>query len=98
MKGKPWSEEEQRYIIGAYMNMLNQELAGIKYNKAAMRRVTLPLLKGRSAGSYEMKCCNISAALNDLGLPWIRGYKPLPGYQRSLKDELERQQNFLATK
>ena len=89
--GKPWNEIEQQLIITAYLNMLNEELAGRKFNKAETRRTVLPLLAGRSAGSYEMKCCNISAALDSLGLKWIKGYKPLPGYQKSLKDEIARQ-------
>lgn len=83
--GKPWTQSELIEICKVYAVMLQLEQTGKKYNKAAIRRATLPLLEGRSAGSYEMKCCNISAALNDTGAPWIKGYKPLAGYQRSLK-------------
>lgn len=83
--GKPWNEDEIKTICEVYANMLLLEMQGRKFNKALARRTTLPKLDGRSAGSYEMKCCNISAALNDKGMPWIKGYKPLKGYQRALK-------------
>jgi hypothetical protein len=69
--------------------MLDTEMAGEKYSKAAIRREGLAACEGRSSGSWEMKCCNISAALNDHGLTYIRGYKPLTGYQRSLVDVLK---------
>ncbi len=36
-----------------------------------------------------MKMCNISAILNDRGLPYIKGYKPLSGYQHSMVDILK---------
>jgi len=83
--GKPWTENEIKTICNVYATMLAKEQNEEKFNKAQARRETLPLLDGRSGGSYEMKCCNISAALNDMGMPWILGYKPRSGYQRSLK-------------
>ena len=83
--GKAWTQDEIKTICSVYATMLVMEQRGIKYNKAQARRNTLPDLDGRSAGSYEMKCCNISAALNDQGMQWIKGYKPLKGYQHALK-------------
>jgi hypothetical protein len=83
--GKPWTDNEIKLICDVYAAMLHFEGINRKFNKAAIRRASLPMLEGRSGGSWEMKCCNISAALNDLGMPWVKGYKPLAGYQRSLK-------------
>jgi hypothetical protein len=83
--GKPWTPEEIKIICTVYANMLKLEQAGKKFNKALARRTTTPKLDGRSGGSYEMKMCNISAALDAQGYPWIIGYKPRSGYQRSLK-------------
>jgi len=86
MKGKPWSEQEQRTLISCYLFMVKWEQEGRKFNKAEIRRKVLPNLEGRSAGSYEMKCCNVSAAMAALGYScWVKGYKPLPGYQKSLE-------------
>lgn len=83
--GKAWTDEEIRLICAAYAGMLALEIKGEKYNKSAVRRETVPLLDGRSDGSYEMKCCNISAALIDQNLPHIKGYKARPAYQAALK-------------
>ena len=83
--GKAWTDTEIKIICNIYASMLIMEMEHLKFNKSAIRRATLPKLDGRSAGSYEMKCCNISAAMIDLGLPWIQGYKPLKGYQSALK-------------
>ncbi len=46
----------------------------------------MPKLNGRSNGSIELKHQNISAALIDLGAPWILGYKPRMNYQHLLSD------------
>ena len=72
-----WSDAENDAIATAYLVMLAAEHRGESFNKAAARRAVLPALNNRTAGSYEMKCCNISAVLNNAGLAWINGYKPL---------------------
>lgn len=82
-----WSRLEVELIVADYFSMLNAELTGTPYNKAAHRRTLLPLLQNRSEGSIEFKHQNISAALIRLGMPYILGYKPLFNYQ---KDLLER--------
>ena len=84
--GKPWTDEEQRIALQAYAILLDAQNNGIHANKSALRRATLPQLDGRSAGSYEFKFCNISAALQDRGAAYVTGYKPRSGYQRSLAD------------
>jgi len=86
--GKPWTDDEQRIALLAYAILLDAQTHEIKTNKAALRRATLPQLDGRSAGSYEFKMCNISAALQDRGADYVTGYKPRSGYQRSLADML----------
>lgn len=45
---------------------------------------------GRSSGSIEYKHQNISAVLQDIGRPWISGYKPRKNYQEALIDGVER--------
>ena len=66
--------------------MLAKELRHESYNKTEHRRNLMRLLHGRSAGSVERKHQNVSAALNELGFPYISGYKPLRNYQRLLFD------------
>lgn len=88
-KRTPWSVEELAVIMNGYFWLLNEERAGNKPNKSALRRKALPQLNGRSAGSYEMKMCNISAACAALGLPWVNGYKPLGHAQKDITAILE---------
>jgi hypothetical protein len=44
----------------------------------------------RSRGSIERKHQNISAVMLQLGLPYIKGYKPLPNIQEALRTEVRR--------
>jgi hypothetical protein len=47
-------------------------------------------LTKRSRGSIEFRHQNISAVLDRLGYPWIRGYKPRFNFQAALIDGVER--------
>ncbi|TAM47253.1 MAG: DUF3883 domain-containing protein [Burkholderiaceae bacterium] len=64
--------------------MLTLELAGQSFNKTEHRRRLQVKLDTRSDGSIEFKHCNISAAMIDLGFPYLRGYKPRTNYQALL--------------
>ena len=66
--------------------MLDLELKEEKYNKAKFRKELGQILTSRSSGSIEFKHQNISAVLDDMGRVYIKGYKPLKNYQKSLKD------------
>ena len=76
-----WSREEAEAIVADYLQMLTLELAGQNYSKTAHRRKLQEKLKDRSDASIEFKHGNISAAMIDLGFPYIRGYKPRSNYQ-----------------
>lgn len=76
-----WSREEAEAIVADYLQMLTLELAGQNYSKTAHRRKLQDKLKDRSDASIEFKHGNISAAMIDLGFPYIRGYKPRSNYQ-----------------
>lgn len=88
MSGSDWSRVEVEAIVNDYLSMLASELAGAAYNKAAHRRMLLPLLNGRSEQSIEFKHANISAALLDAGFQYIPGYKPRSNYQSLLAEVL----------
>ena len=69
--------------------MLDAEIAGRPYFKAEHRR-TLMAQIDRPKGSVEFKHRNISAALDEIGLPWIPGYKPAMNYQNAIFDSIDR--------
>jgi hypothetical protein len=87
--GTDWSDQEVDLIVVDYFDMLRLELAGEPYVKRH-RNEALQKLTGRSHGSIEFKHQNISAVLLKLGLPWIRGYKPMHNYQGALLGGIER--------
>jgi hypothetical protein len=88
-QGEDWNPVELDAIIADYFAMLGEELAKRPYVKAHHRAVLMQQT-GRSSASVEFKHRNISAVLQELGLPWIWGYKPAPNYQDALFDAVDR--------
>lgn len=82
-----WTKEEVILIVNDYFDMFRRELDSIPYNKAAHRKKLTPLLNNRD-NSIEFKHQNISGVLANMGLPYIKGYKPLFRYQQLLEDEV----------
>ena len=78
-----WTKEEIILIVSDYFDMLTDEQNGIPYNKSAHRKKLGPLLYNRD-NAIEFKHQNISGILADMGLPYIKGYKPLFNYQRGI--------------
>lgn len=92
LAGAPWSAEEVAATVADYLAMLMAELGGQAVNKSAHRRALLRKLNGRSEAAVEFKHANISAAMLELGLPYIRGYQPRANFQRdALMREIEAQ-------
>jgi hypothetical protein len=87
--GGTWARNEIVAIVRDYLFMLDDELSGRPYSKTAHRDALRMIIPARSDGSIERKHQNISAVLQDLGLPWIEGYKPLSNYQQMLRDVVE---------
>lgn len=89
MAAGPWTDEENDAIVADYFAMLDAELAGRRYNKAAHNRALRDRI-GRERASIEFKHQNISAVLQGLGEDWIRGYKPAFNFQVALVDAVAR--------
>lgn len=86
-----WTEVENRAIVDDYLVMLALECAGQPYSKTEHRNALIEAMGGtRSPGSVERKHQNISAVMLQLGLPYIKGYKPLPNIQQALLTEVRR--------
>lgn len=88
-----WPLDQVQPTVTAYFAMFRSELAEKSYVKAAFNR-EVQAATGRSRGAVEFKFENISAVLRDIGLPYVRGYKPRGNYQDVLCSEVER---FLET-
>ena len=86
MSGGDWTDAENDLIVGDYLDMLADDLAGRPYNKAAHNRALQVLLPGRSHTSIEFKHRNISAVMQVLNQPWIQGYLPAYAFQTRLID------------
>lgn len=85
----PWSDAELGAAIKAYLGMLHQELGGIAYNKAAVNRdLRAGELAARTEGSVEFRMQNISAALYELKMPYIAGYKPARNIGADVKEKM----------
>lgn len=87
--GTIWSDEELDLIVADHFAMLAAELAGEPYVKA-QHAARLMADTGRTHRSVEFKHMNISAVLEEIGQPTIRGYKPKPNYQKAILDAIER--------
>ena len=87
--GTHWQDDELNMIVSDYFAMLAADLSGQPYIKSAHNNA-LSTQIGRSHGSVEFKHQNISAVLDELGMPWIPGYKPRSNYQSAIFDAIDR--------
>lgn len=87
--GKPWQDDELDAIIADYFAMLVADLAGQAYVKSRHSAALMAQI-GRTHRSVEFKHQNISAVLDELGLPWIPGYMPKRNYQNAIFDAIDR--------
>lgn len=84
-----WTGEELDLIVSDYFFMLNDEAAGTPFNKAQHNRFLRSKID-RSEASIEFKHRNISAVLQLLGLPSIRGYLPAANFQKAITAAIDR--------
>jgi len=87
--GKPWNDDELDAIVADYFSMLRAELSRQPYVKSHHSAVLMQQI-GRTHRSVEFKHQNISAVLEEMGLPWIIGYKPKRNYQESIFGAIDR--------
>lgn len=85
ISGQNWNEFEVALCVDAYFEHLELDLAGKTFVKTHLYR-DLAAKTGRSIKSIERKFQNISAVLDKLGRPWIKGLAPLANYQHLLAD------------
>src|SRR6516165_9585601 len=69
--------------------MLDAELSRRPYVKSRHSAALMDRI-GRTHRSVEFKHQNISAVLDELGMPWIPGYKPKRNYQNAIFNAIDR--------
>jgi len=84
-----WTVDELDLIVSDYFLMLKDEATGVPFNKAQHNRLLRTNID-RSKGSIEFKHQNISAVLQELGLPRIKGYAPAANYQKAIVAAIDR--------
>jgi hypothetical protein len=87
--GTTWQDDELDLIVADYFAMLSAEMSGKTYVKSRHSSALMARI-GRSHRSVEFKHQNISAVLDELGMPWIPGYKPKLNYQNAIFDAIDR--------
>src|ERR1035438_7163699 len=87
--GTVWTDDELDAIVAGYFAMLDAHLLGRPYVKASHSRVLMARI-GRTHRSVEFKHQNISAVLDELGMPWIPGYIPKRNYQNAIFGAIDR--------
>src|SRR6204780_2267812 len=87
--GTHWQDDELDAIVADYFAMLAADLSGRPYVKSRHSEA-LMARTGRTHRSVEFKHQNISAVLDELGMPWIPGYKPKRNYQNAIFDAIDR--------
>ena len=87
--GTDWQHDELDAIVADYFAMLAAGLSGRPYVKSAHSKALMDRI-GRTHRSVEFKHQNISAVLDELGMPWIPGYKPKRNYQNAIFDAIDR--------
>lgn len=89
--GHDWSREEAERTVHSYFEMLELQSQGRAYNKSEFNEQLRSHLTSRSKASVELKHQNISAVLDEFGLPYIPGYKPRTNIQALLRDVVRRE-------
>jgi hypothetical protein len=87
--GTHWRDDELDAIVSDYFAMLMAELSGEPYIKSRHSAALMSQI-GRTHRSVEFKHQNISAVLDELGMPWIPGYRPKRNYQNAIFDAIDR--------
>jgi hypothetical protein len=87
--GTHWQDDELDAIVADYFAMLAEDLSGRPYVKSRHSAALMAQI-GRTHRSVEFKHQNISAVMDELGMPWIPGYKPKRNYQNAIFDAIDR--------
>lgn len=75
IEGTDWNGRELAGAVAAYRKMQELDAAGTTYTKKSFY-IDLEARFGRDAKAFERRMQNISAVLDDIGQPWLKGLVP----------------------
>jgi hypothetical protein len=82
-----WSKSEDAAVVELYKRLLAAERSGVPLD------INQEILKtpgfNKSEGAVRMRLQNVSAVLEDKGLPRVQHLSPLPHYIDQLKDAVD---------
>jgi hypothetical protein len=88
IEGSPWTEDELRASVVAYLEMQQLHLSEQPFTKASYYKA-LSARFGRKPGAYERRMQNISYVLYLLGRDWLSGLAPLSNVGARVGAQLE---------
>src|SRR5262245_8501630 len=84
---EPWADDEIGATVEAYFRLRNGDETG---TKVSIYRRLAHQFPQRTTKAFERKFRNISAVLQELGIDWVPGLRPLANYQQALREAVER--------
>lgn len=81
--GTDWTTDQVAVVVTTYFQMIDCARQGQRIVKAEFYR-QLASEVGRSTKSIEWKLRNVSAVLEEIGIPWLPGLVPAHNYQDAL--------------
>ena len=87
--GTDWTQAEIDLVVSDYFDMRAKFLRGESFVKARHYE-EIAHLTGRTIGSVQRKYMNISAALEQVSLPWLKGFAPNRNLQAALREAVEK--------
>jgi hypothetical protein len=82
-----WTDDELAAAVSAYLDMARAEAERHPYNKRRIYR-ELAARFGRTDKAFEFRMQNISAVLDESGMPWVPGLKPKPNVGTNVKPRI----------
>lgn len=86
--GTDWTKPEIDLVVADYFDMRAKAMLSESFVKARHYE-EVARLTGRTIGSVQRKYMNISAALERISLPWLKGFAPNRNLQTALREAVE---------
>ena len=84
-----WNEDEVLASVEAYVQMHQMDAQGKSFNKADInRQLRKDRLSSRNRSSIEFRMCNISSVFTEMGVEYLKGYRPAKNVGANVKEAI----------